>query len=214
MEKRGTCWIFGAGECGELTARPGLEDFVIASDGGLLACRALGIEPDLAAGDFDSLGFEPQGLPTLRVPVAKDETDMLLCVRLAIERGYRTLRLYGGTGGRLDHTLANLQTLVYAARRGASAYLYDADFVYTALIDGELEISGPADGIFSVFCLGAPAQGVYERGSLYTLDGATLDCGFPLGVSNHFLDGPARISVRRGELVVGWQYRREKAKKL
>lgn len=206
MEKKGTCWIFGAGECGAVPDRPGAEDLVIAADGGLRTCRALGIEPDLAAGDFDSLGFEPEGLPTLRVPVAKDETDMLLCVRLAIERGYRVLRLYGGTGGRLDHTLANLQTLIYAARLGASAYLYDAGFVYTALIDGELEIDGPSGGIFSVFCFGAPAEGVCERGSLYTLDDAVLNCGFPLGVSNHFLDGPARISVGRGELIVGWQY--------
>ncbi len=213
MEKKGTCWIFGAGEFMGFATRPEAGDFVIAADGGLHSCRALGIEPDLAAGDFDSLGFEPEGLPTLRVPVAKDETDMLLCVRIAIERGYRMLRLYGGTGGRLDHTLANLQTLIYAARRGASAYLYDADFVYTALIDGELEISGPPGGIFSVFCLSATAEGVYERGSLYTLDDATLDCGFPLGVSNHFLDGAATISVRRGELIVGWQYQWEKAKK-
>ena len=205
MDEKGTCWIFGAGECGEVHGRPGHGDFVIAADGGLLACRGLGIEPDLAAGDFDSLGVEPREVPTVRVPVAKDETDMLLCVRLAIERGYRKLYLYGGSGGRLDHTVANLQTLVYSARRGASAYLFDADFVYTALIDGEMTISGPEGGIFSVFCLGAPAEGVCERGSLYTLDNARLDCGFPLGVSNHFLDGPVKISVGRGELLIGWQ---------
>ncbi len=206
MEKKGICWIFGAGERAALPGRPGDGDLVIAADGGLRACRELGIEPDLAAGDFDSLGFEPEGLPVLRVPVAKDETDMQLCVRLAVERGYRKLYLCLGTGGRLDHTLANLQTLIWAARRGAAAYLLDGDFVYTALIDGELEISGPEGGIFSVFCFGAPAEGVYERGSLYTLTDATLDCGFPLGVSNHFLKSPARVSVRRGELIVGWQH--------
>ncbi len=206
MEEKGTCWIFGAGECAALPLRPGAGDFVIAADGGLRACRGLGIEPDLAAGDFDSLGFEPEGLPVVRGPVAKDDTDMQLCVRLAIERGCRKLYLCGGTGGRLDHTLANLQTLIWAARHGAAAYLLDGDFVYTALTGGELEISGPEDGIFSVFCFGAPAGGVYERGSLYTLTDATLDCGFPLGVSNHFLKNPARISVQSGELIVGWQH--------
>lgn len=206
MEKKGTCWIFGAGECAALPLRPGAGDFVIAADGGLRACRGLGIEPDLAAGDFDSLGFVPEGLPVMRVPVAKDDTDMQLCARLALERGYGKLYLCGGTGGRLDHTLANLQTLIWAARHGAAAYLLDGDFVYTALTGGELEISGPEDGIFSVFCFGAPAEGVCERGSLYTLDNARLDCGFPLGVSNHFLDGPARVSVERGELIVGWQH--------
>ncbi len=206
MENQGTCWIFGAGECAAPPRKPGAGDFVIAADGGLRACRELGIEPDLAAGDFDSLGFEPEGLPVVRVPVAKDDTDMQLCVRLALERGYRKLYLCGGTGGRLDHTLANLQTLIWAARHGAAAYLLDGDFIYTALIGGELEISGPEDGIFSVFCFGASAEGVYERGSLYTLTDATLDCGFPLGVINHFLDVPARISVRCGELIVGWQH--------
>lgn len=206
MDKNGTCWIFGAAECGEVLGRPGAEDLVMAADGGLLVCRGLGIEPDLAAGDFDSLGAEPQDVPAVRVPVAKDETDMLLCARLAIGRGYRRLYLYGGAGGRLDHTLANLQTLIYARRLGAAAYLFDGDFVYTALTGGELVISGPEGGIFSVFCFGAPAEGVCERGSVYTLDNARLDCGFPLGVSNHFLDGPATISVGRGELIVGWQH--------
>lgn len=206
MDKKGTCWIFGAGECGEVYGRPGAEDFVIAADGGLLVCRQLGIEPGLAAGDFDSLGSEPRDLPVVRVPVAKDETDMLLCVRLAIERGFRKLYLYGGTGGRLDHTIANLQTLFYAERRGAAAYLFDDGFVYTALTDGELTVRGPEGGIFSVFCHGAPAEGVSERGSLYSLDNARLDASFPLGVSNHFLDGPAVISVRRGSLLVGWQH--------
>ena len=206
MDKKGTCWIFGAGEHGEVYGRPGAGDFVIAADGGLLACRRLGVEPDLVAGDFDSLGSEPRDLPVVRVPVAKDETDMLLCVRLAIERGYRELYLYGGSGGRLDHTIANLQTLFYAERLGASAYLFDTDFVYTTLTDGELTISGPEGGIFSVFCHGAAAEGVCERGSLYTLDNARLDSAFPLGVSNHFLKTPASISVRRGQLLIGWQH--------
>lgn len=205
MEKQGICYIFGAGDRGGLCARPGGGDYVIAADGGLRICQAEGISPDLVAGDFDSLGREPENMQTLRVPVEKDDTDMMLAIKLGLERGYRVFHIYGGAGGRLDHTIANLQSLIYVAEHGGRAYLFDRDFVYTALKDGEITLSGPEDGIFSVFCFSGRAEGIYESGCKYPLRDAVLESGFPLGVSNHFLKGPARISVRRGMLVIGWQ---------
>ena len=54
----------GAGEC-----------FVVAADSGLVTARALGIEPDLVVGDFDSYGGPlPENVEILRVPAEKDVT--------------------------------------------------------------------------------------------------------------------------------------------
>ena len=136
-----TCFIFGAGQDVELVRRPEPGDYVIAADGGYLACKRRGIVPDLLLGDFDSME-EPADFPkVLRLPVEKDDTDTFLAAKYALERGCRAFHIYGGTGGRLDHTLANLQLLVWLSRRGARGYLYDETFTYVDLFT----LARPAD---------------------------------------------------------------------
>ena len=114
------CYIFGAGDFDGLEERPGAEDYVIAADGGYTACRRAGVEPQLLLGDFDSLAEVPALPHVERVPVEKDDTDMMLAVKRGLERGETLFHLYGGMGGqRTDHTVANLQALLYLADHGA-----------------------------------------------------------------------------------------------
>ena len=115
--------------------------------------------------------------------------------------------IYGGTGGkRLDNTLANLQTLLFIRRRGARGYLYDDDFVWTAVENESLTIEKTVGwGLFSVFCLGDRAEGIDETGFQYPLADAVLTPEFPLGVSNHILEPTATITVRKGALAIGWE---------
>ena len=201
-----TCFIFGAGKDTGLVRPPAPGDYVIAADGGYLACRRAGIVPDLLLGDFDSLPEKPDFEKILQVPVEKDDTDTFLAAKYALERGCRTFHIYGGTGGRLDHTLANLQLLVWLSRRGARGYLYDEAFTYTAITNDSIAIPrGPEWGLLSVFCMGEDAGGVCESGVQYPLEDAVLTAEFPLGVSNHIIAPQARISVREGSLVIGWE---------
>lgn len=199
------CYIAGAQEPGEMAFAPHRSAFIIAADRGLEHLRAQGLEPDLIVGDFDSLGWSPEGENVLRHPVEKDDTDMLLAVREGLRRGCREFVLYGGLGGRLDHTLANLQTLVFLARRGASGWLLGDGLAVTALRNGSLSFGPEHTGAISLFCAGADARGVDLEGLYYPLRDAVLTSGFPLGVSNQFTGRPARVSVRDGELLVLWQ---------
>ena len=106
----------------------------------------------------------------------------------------------------LDHTLANLQTLLYLRRHGARGYLYDNDFVWTAVENETITVEQTVEwGLLSVFCLGAPASGIDEKGVQYPLSHASLSAEFPLGVSNHIIEPKARITVRKGALIVGWE---------
>ena len=101
------CYIFGAGDFDGLEERPGAEDYVIAADGGYTACRRAGVEPQLLLGDFDSLAEVPALPHVERVPVEKDDTDMMLAIKRGLERGETLFHLYGGMGGqRTDHTLS------------------------------------------------------------------------------------------------------------
>ena len=199
----GSCIIFCAAGF-EALARPiGAGDHVIAADGGLRHTRKLGITPDTVLGDFDSLGFTPEGANVF--PVEKDDTDAMLAVRRGLQLGYREFLLYGSLDGpRLDHTVANFQTLQYLADHGAVGYLIGHTTRVTVVKDGSISFPAGATGTVSVFCMGADAQGVTLEGLYYPLQNGTLTPGFPLGVSNHFTGANAKISVEKGSLLVLW----------
>ena len=205
------CFVFSAGDFHGLRERPRTGDFLVAADAGYLLCRRLGLSPDLLIGDFDSMD-EPSGPPGAgrveRVPVRKDDTDTMLALKAGLSRHCAEFHLYGGTGGaRMDHTVANLQALLYLRRRQAKGFLYGRDFVWTAIENEALRIPGTVpDGLLSVFALTDPAQGVTIRGTSYPADGVTLAPDFPLGVSNHILYGAtALVSVEKGALLVCWE---------
>lgn len=199
----GKCVIFCAAEFDMLTETLAEEDFVIVADGGLRHTERLGIIPNEVIGDFDSLGFTPQGANVF--PVEKDDTDAMLAVRRGLALGYAEFLLYGSVDGpRLDHTIANFQTLQFLADHGAFGYLIGKDYIVTVLKNGSIAFPAGSTGIISVFCMGADAHGVTERGLFYPLENAVLTSGFPLGTSNHFTEEAAEISVKDGSLLVLW----------
>lgn len=175
-------------------------DLVIAADGGYAHLH--GIHADLVVGDFDSLGYIPEGETVVRHPAEKDDTDTMLAARIGLARGYRAFLLLGGVGGRLDHTLANIQTLAFLRENGARAALLSERETITLIQNETLRFHAGLDGIVSVFSYGASAEGVYERGLAYALNDATLTDTNPLGVSNAFTGAVAEVSVRAGRLVV------------
>lgn len=199
----GKCIIFCAGEFSSLAEEITGDDFIIAADGGLSHLRQAGIEPSEILGDFDSLGYTPTDARVF--PVEKDDTDAMLAARRGLELGWREFLFYGSLDGpRLDHTVANFQTLQFLADRGAVGYLVGLHTVATVVKNSEIRFPADAAGIISVFCMGAAAKGVTLEGLHYPLKDGTLTAGFPLGVSNHFTGREARISVGEGSLLVLW----------
>lgn len=170
------CFIFAAGTFYGLRKRPEAGDLVIAADAGYRVCQQEGLVPDVILGDFDSMEAPDAGEKVCRLPVEKDDTDTLAAVKLGLERECTDFWIYGGTGGkRLDHTLANLQTLLYLRRRGARGFLYDNDFVWTALENESLQVRKTVEwGLFSGLCPGDRAEGVDEIGFQYPLRDAVL----------------------------------------
>ena len=200
----GKCIIFCAAGFEGLAAPLAGEDFVIAADGGLVHTKLLGITPNEVLGDFDSLGFAPEGANVF--PVEKDDTDAMLAVRRGLALGYKEFVLYGSLDGpRLDHTVANFQTLQFLSDRGATGYLAGYTTLVTVVKDGGLRFPAGKRGTVSVFCLGADAEGVTLEGLYYPLEKGTLTAGFPLGVSNHFTGEEASIFVEKGSLLVIWE---------
>ncbi len=196
----GKCLIFCAGDFDSLPFAIGENDCIIAADGGLMHTQKLGLTPDVILGDFDSLGYTPECANVF--PVEKDDTDAMLAVRRGLQLGYKEFILYGSLDGkRLDHTVANFQTLQFLADHGARGYLVGLEYIVTLISQETVTFPEMAEGILSLFCLGPDATGVTLENLYYPLENGTLTCGFPLGVSNHFIGKKARITVEKGSLL-------------
>lgn len=200
------CVVFCAGETGPLPAGVSItpEDFVIACDAGCQNARALGTVPHLLMGDFDSLtGALPEGIETLRFPVEKDDTDSMLALREGLRRGYRSFVLLFSLGGRLDHTVANLQALAFLQEQGAEGMLVGPnDTVRLLAAPQSLTLPRREGFTLSVFAYGGTAHGVTLTGMQYPLCEATVTTAFPIGLGNHILEPTGRIDLREGRLLV------------
>lgn len=213
-ERKGKCILVCAGDMGEEEILCGKEDFLIAVDGGLEHLFRRGLVPDYILGDFDSLAEEfypaladfrkkhPGSVMTL--PVEKDDTDTIAAARLGLERGYRDFIIYGGLGGkRLDHTLANIQTLLFLKKQGADARLLGQGTEIFIICKEIVTFDDDYEGIFSLFALDPEVGDVTIRGMKYPLEKGTLSSSFPLGVSNRITRGkPASVSVGDGFCLV------------
>ncbi len=212
----GKCYVIGAGDLtmGELA--PGEEDYVIAVDGGFSYCGILNVEPDVIIGDFDSLvPGEFQVLNQLReeipdriitLPCEKDDTDMLAALKHGLSLGYRDFRILGGTGGRFDHTLANIQCLLYLKNQGAVGYLVDGTGMMFVIQNEAIHLNRNLEGYLSLFSLGKEAKGVTIENMKYPVKDYRMTNDYPIGISNEFIGEEAVITVEDGELVCMIQY--------
>ena len=177
-------------------------DFVIACDRGYQYAAAAGIRPDLVIGDFDSYGGSiPAGVPVRRLPVEKDDTDTMSAVRYACAEGFAEVRILCALGGRLDHLIANLQTLVFAVEHGVRASIESPGSRVLALKDETRRIPRREGFSLSVFAVSDRCR-VSIRGAKYELEDALLTNAFPLGASNEWAADEAEISVREGVALV------------
>lgn len=202
MISLGVCYVVGAGECREINFKVEKDDLVIAADGGLKYLDEFGIKADIIVGDFDSFGKIPQGENVCRLKPEKDITDMDAAVNIGIEKGYKDFKLFGALGGRIDHSIANLQLISALANQNIKAEIIDEKTNIIAIHNGTVEFDSSKSGYISVFSHSDVCEGVSIEGLKYELKNAELKNSFPLGVSNEFIGLPSKITVKNGTLII------------
>lgn len=201
--------VGGRPRASESAERP----WVIAADGGAARCLAAGVRPDIVVGDFDSLPVEAlarlreMGVEVRTASPDKDESDMELCLMVALEAAATRVTILGALGlVRPEHSFANLLLL-------ADSRFDDLDVaivghgsrtwrIGTSDRPGEARITGAPGDHVSLLPLDARVEGVRTNGLRFPLHEESLPMGPSRGLSNELLGNGAHVSTRRGRLLV------------
>ena len=151
--------------------------------------------------------IELDGVETRVIDPIKNDPDMLACVRIGMEQGYRSFHLIGGTGKRIDHSIANLQVLGFLAQQGRHGYLYGEHQLVRAIRNESVRFPKEMQGYFSALSLSDECHGVTERGFKYIVTDVTLCNTMPTGLSNEFVGTEAEISVKDGTLLLIYDWK-------
>ncbi len=178
------------------------DSFVIAADKGYKYCKKLGIDPDLTIGDYDSLGFVPDECEHIKYPKEKDDTDLMLAAREAINRGFTDITILCALGGRMDHVFANIQTLAFIRSEGAWGRILGAYEELILLTPGNYSFKKRDGYSLSLFAYSDIVEGLTIRGVKYPTTEIQLSNLFPLGASNEIISDTAEISFDKGLLLV------------
>lgn len=213
---KGNCILIGAGDLTVSEIPVGENDLCIAVDAGYEYCKLLEITPDYILGDFDSIGEkEAENVAEIAkteedkviiLPVEKDDTDMLAAIKLGLAEGYQSFRIYGGMGGRIEHTIANIQCLLYLKEHNAVGYLMDGTGMILVAKEEEISFQDSMEGYMSLFSMGDRATVSIEN-MKYLLKEREITNSFPIGISNEFILGKkGKVTVHKGAVVmiVSW----------
>jgi thiamine pyrophosphokinase len=186
---------------GELPSRV----FVIAADSGLEYARRLGLEVNLIVGDLDSVSANVLAdYPDVRIErhsPDKDQTDLELAIDAASAIDAGQVIVVGGSGGRIDHLLANAALLTSERFAGLELSWLTAE-ARTHVVRLAITIHGSAGDLVSLIPYGGAAVGVSTTGLRWHLGDATLPSGTTRGISNMMTGPVARVSLTEGVLLV------------
>ena len=185
-------------------------DRVVAADGGSTLASRLGLVPDLVIGDLDSSElavvqrFVEQGAEIATYEhTTKLETDTELAALAALRWDPASIYVLGGTGGRLDHALANVLMLTHSELAGRDVRIVEGrQEVYLGKPGRWNELHGGPGDTVSLLPLGIEVEGVRTEGLEYPLSGDTLLPGRGRGVSNVLTGTHGRVRFDAGHLLI------------
>ncbi|MEH7094654.1 thiamine diphosphokinase [Neobacillus vireti] len=195
----------------DLSSYQGDETIWVGVDRGVFHLINRDIIPSMAFGDFDSVSeeelsaIEHQVTGIKKYKPEKDETDMELALNWALEQNPDTIHLFGATGGRLDHLLANVQLLLnpIKSRNPANVYLIDEKNIVFLKEAGRYTIEKVASKKYISFVpLTLDVTDLTLEGFKFPLKNHHIYLGSTLCISNELISDYGTFSFSKGILIV------------
>ncbi len=195
------CIIVGNGELDNESIIKNEGDLLIACDGGYDQIKNNGLNIDYIVGDMDSIKKIPKDIKTIVLNKEKDTTDVFEAVKLGIEKEYKVFYLYGCLGKRIEHSLANIQILLFIKKLGLAGFLIKNRQFLEILSKETKEFANDFAGYFSLFSLSNKST-VSIKNAKYDLNHKVISNSFPLGIDNEFVGKTAIITVYKGDVLL------------
>lgn len=178
-------------------------DYIICADGGAVLVDKVDILPDMIIGDLDSINtnilnkFKTLDVEFKKYPEKKDYTDMELCLNHAISIGASEITIMGGTGSRLDHTLANIFLLYLLLEKNIKGKIID-DNNEVYIINDVIELKQDEKEYVSIIPISNIVYGISTNGFEYETNKLNLKFGSARGVSNKLKNYTGKIQIDNG----------------
>lgn len=187
------------------------KDTIVCVDGGLKHIDALALIPDIVIGDMDSISHQRLAelgdlVPQIQHPSEKDETDLELALQWASDSAYEKVLLAGISGGRLDHTLANIHLMAMGNWAFELCAWQPGQYLWIMNSGETLKLNDYADLTMSLIPMTEKAEGIRTEGVKYMLHDETLEFGTTRGMSNVVDSQDAMVSLTTGRLLVVLTY--------
>jgi thiamine pyrophosphokinase len=183
----------------------------VGVDRGVSILLANGIVPKIGFGDFDSVSesewkkIEENGVGIKKFLPEKDETDMELAINWGLSKSAKEIRIFGGTGGRLDHFLANVQLLLKPILAGleTKVTIFDKTNILFAVKEGTHTLHSIAEKKYISFIPITPiVKNLTLHGFKYPLTNCPIPLGSTLCISNELKMDSGTFSFTEGILLV------------
>ncbi len=195
------CIIIGNGELGNDVIIKNNDDLLIACDGGYDLIKNKRKDVDYIVGDMDSIKEVPKNIKTVQLNKVKDTTDVFEAVKLGIEKQYKVFYLYCCLGKRLEHSLANIQILLFIKKCDLKGFLIKNKQFFEVLSNETKELDKDCKGYFSLFSLSNKST-ISITNAKYNLNRKVISNSFPLGIDNEFIGESVEIKVHKGDVLL------------
>ena len=182
-------------------------DTLVCVDGGLRHLDALELQPEMIIGDMDSISKErfkqlESSVEFIRFASEKNETDLELALAWACKQRFDEVLLLGLSGGRVDHSLANLHLMAAVAWPFKLSAWVDGQHLHLLQGESSIDLAKLTGATLSLIPLGGDADGITTLGLKYPLDKESLKLGSPRGISNIVELTDAAVQLESGQLLV------------
>jgi thiamine pyrophosphokinase len=183
----------------------------VGVDRGVFTLINMNITPQIAFGDFDSVTKQElmiieENVENMKIyKPEKNETDMELALNWAIEQRPDLIRVFGASGGRLDHFLANVQLLVKPLMEdnNVKIFLIDKQNIISLKGPGSYKMKMRSDKKYISFVpLTLSVKGLTLEGFKYPLKNRHISIGSTLCISNELVSDNGTFSFSEGILLV------------
>lgn len=182
-------------------------DYIVCADGGIDYLIELNIIPNLILGDLDSISdlgidyIKDNDIEVKKYPSIKDNTDSELAIIYLINKGIDDISIIGGSGTRLDHTLANIFLLRKFNKKVKNIKIVDDHNIINYVID-RIEIKRKEGWFISIIPLSLEGASVSLVGFEYPLKEKHIEFGSTLGISNEIIEDVGLVKIDNGEALV------------